>query len=1409
MEYGKLSQLASQYKNKNMTTLKSTTLASFAALTVFFGASLATDSDFLSEKETPFTKEVKASINNLNAYFPIDQLAITTDRPLYEPGDVIRVNVAVRDGRTLLPSTKSAIVYTELVSPNGGVLETKRHLVNDGMAHCDFRIIPDLAGGLYKIRTYTNWKKNEGADYMEEKTIVVQKVVLPRLKFDLEFERKSYSADEQVGGYVQLTDNSNRPLKSQRVKYTLLNKGLVAHTLTAVADADGVVNMRFNLPQKAKPGDLVLNVETDYEGQTESVSRGIPIAGEEVVVKFYPEGGELVAGLTSNVGFYATDKNDAPIEVSGEIYNSKGQSVAAFSTVKNGMGKIVMTPVAGESYYALIHSPKTAENRVDLPSALPRGEVLSVVESKEQLQVKVRTIQTKTVTVLIQVRGDVYFTSVLNLKPGENIFTINTSKMPSGVAQITLFDEKNLPRAERLAFVNLHKRYTMTLKPSKNEYQPGDKVKVVVEVRDENGLPAPAHLCLSVVNDQLLSFANDKSGNLVSAMLLENELNRKVIDPTYYFSGTQQADEALDLLLMTSGWRRFTWEQVVEKQMPAIQFEEEPALLAGIVYKGMDMSVLAGATVQVGGQQVVTDKNGHYELRGVDLSVQRTMVVKYTGLLDQTLVINDYSKHLDCYLYDRHHRMRFDNVPMAARMEMEVAEMPTIAIKKNAGVVKAEVRDKEKRPVALVAVREFAADQAAADSVVRVGSKKNDATLYWNPDVKVGYSGRAEVTFNNTELISSFRISAEGFAGGNCPVASSALYFTQLPFSLEMRLPTEVVCGDKLNLPLLLKNRTNKPIGGVLNITFPEGIENLTKTDSVQTILPGATTTIWYTLKMNKMGEGAVVARFAACGQNDELSVPVKISPAGFPVALSFSGKEMNKKYEFEMKHVVTNSTKIKATIYPNVVSDMMSSIEGILQEPYGCFEQTSCTAYPNAMVLNYLRAMNSNNSRLMAKATDLLDKGYKRLTTFETSAKGYEWFGSVPAHEGLTAYGLMEFADMKRAGQAIDEKMFERTLNWLLSHRDGKGGFQREARALHDFGRIDPEIMNAYIVYALTDAGCKSIEVEYDHAISIAKQRNDSYLLAMLAQAAFNLGKNKEGEALLNQLLTTAKVDGSFTGKQHSITYSTGTSLTIETTALVALAIMKSNEGHTDVLNKCLQYLVSSRNAYGLFGSTQGTILALKALSSAANHSRNSEEVGEVVIYVDGKLVATKPVSSSANAPVQIEGLEVFLSDNLKHTLELRYKDVKEPLPYTLSAEWRTSLPQSDKNCAIDLSTLLVNNVVKQGETVRLKVNIKNKLSQDVPSTMVCVGIPGGLSLQPWQLKSYSEQGKFSYYEIKGGMLYLYYRGLQAFANEEIAFDLKADVPGNYTSPASSAYLYYTNEFKTWVPSTSIQVVR
>jgi uncharacterized protein YfaS (alpha-2-macroglobulin family) len=593
----------------------------------------------------------------------------------------------------------------------------------------------------------------------------------------------------------------------------------------------------------------------------------------------------------------------------------------------------------------------------------------------------------------------------------------------------------------------------------------------------------------------------------------------------------------------------------------------------------------------------------------------------------------------------------------------------------------------------------------------------------------------------------------------------------------------------------------------VLTIQAPDGLKSLVAIPAAQTIMPGAAKTIFLDYKvLDKIGYGDFTLKFKSCGLGDALTTSIRISPKGFPVQASFSGQDIEKEYTFDMSNVVNGSVRATFVAYPNVVDDLMKGVEGILQEPYGCFEQTSCTAYPNAMVLDYLKATDSKDNKTLARASDLLARGYKRLTTFETSKNGYEWFGANPAHEGLTAYGLMEFTDMKNAGADVDAQMLDRTAKWILQRKDGKGGFERESHAYHSFGSISKEILDGYIVYALAEAGYTDIAKEFDASVEKAKQTKDPYMLALMANAAYKL-KDKRAPELLSSLLAHQAQDGSLNGTTHSITYSQGHSLKIETTALAIMAMLKSPEKNAAALNNAVQYMVGTRSGSGVFSSTQGTILALKALTEFAKFSKKTTEDGKVEIYVDGRKVGEKSYKAGEKGGIEIAGLEKFISSEGKHTVRIKYVGVKAALPYSMAVNWNTSLPSSDKQCDIGLTTKLASSSAKVGETVRLTATITNRKNTDVPSTMAIIGIPAGFTVQPWQLKELQDKKVFDYYELKGNNIAVYYRGMAASDSKVINLDLKAEMPGVFEAPASSAYLYYTNEFKTWTAVDKVTI--
>lgn len=1490
----------SRLKYLSLTLILAVAVGSVMALT---GGQRAT----IPEKMNSFLTSLKTKLEQRQKVLPEDKVYLHFDKPFYKPGEDIWFSAYLREGEFFQKSEKSDILQVELINPKGGVAKTIKLVAEEGKARGDFHLDADLPGGLYKVRASTQWQKNDPNPYIYEKELQVQKVVLPRLKMNLDFEREAFGAGEEVQASLKLESNANEALTDYEFNCVATLNGQTLKNFKASTNGEGKADIRFELPANLSSNDGLLNVMIQYQGLTESISRSIPILLNKMDLHFYPEGGDLVEGMASRVAFRAVNEFGKPADVQGVVLDDEGNTVSTFRSYHQGMGAFELTPREGKEYSVKITQPAGATVAGTLPEALPKGYAMKIEPSAKGVDVTLRSSEPENLNLAIQMRGKMLWASEIKLEGNSKIFRLHTYDMPAGVAQFTLFDKNGIARAERLAYLNKGRQLKVDVKTDKEKYLPREKVRMDLRVTDERGIPMPAQLSMAVVNDQLLSFADDKSGNILSELLLQQDIKEKVHEPSFYFNPKEaKADEALDYLLMTAGWRRFTWDQVT-KENPQVRYQGERAILAGQVLDAYSYRPVPYASLTLDGLSygMLTDANGRFRLEGLDITQNPEISVGGGDYQETKYPLTSYTESLTYYVTPKI-AVRQDNnfwgveeamdedIAMEAPAEAdfggvehnEVVVQRAAGVKRNKGgafkrkaMAAPGVMNNRARNIPQPAVAAVVAangdlnnadgiepqpdlfkdkkEEAKADlgglmdkeimvleeekvvddrfKALEVGERmaiknaeagpvyyrarefaapvykdrsgeaphadaRNDfrSTLHWAPLIEVGRNGKARVEFYASDEITSFRAVVEGIgATGDIAHAEHQIY-TQLPFSMAARLPIETATDDILNIPLTLTNNTGKAMSGKLDLQVPEALKAIGSLPGTVSIPAGQSKTLYLNYRvLHQPGEAPLQVAFQSQGHSDAVSQNLKIVPKGFPVSISMSGDSLNGKFAFRIQDMVNGSLTAKFTAFPSVVSDLLTGIESILREPFGCFEQTSMSSYPNVMVMNYLKSNEGADPAIMARSAELLDKGYKRLVTFETPNKGYEWFGSNPPHEALTAYGLMQFNDMKDVYDKVDQSMIDRTSKWLMSRRDGKGGFKRDPKALDSFGRASAEVTNAYIVYSLSEAGYTDMKVELDAAYTQAKSSKDPYQLALVAAAMYNLKDASRGAELLSLLKAKQEKDGSFAAKQ-SITCSGGVSLKVETTSLAAMAMMKAGHRNHIEVGNAIRFVMGSRSGYGGFGSTQGTILALKSLTQFAEYSRRTTESGTIEILVDGKKVGEKQFASGEKEAIELEGLEKFLAEGI-HQIEVRYKGCETALPYAIAVDYHTSLPNSSAECVVALDTKLSATEAKMGETLRLSAKLVNKTDKGQPMTMAILGIPAGLSAQPWQLKELQEKKVIDFYEVTGNNVVCYYRQMVPGETREINLDLKADIPGEYDAPASSAYLYYTAEYKDW----------
>mgnify|MGYP003663567791 FL=1 len=682
------------------------------------------------------------------------------------------------------------------------------------------------------------------------------------------------------------------------------------------------------------------------------------------------------------------------------------------------------------------------------------------------------------------------------------------------------------------------------------------------------------------------------------------------------------------------------------------------------------------------------------------------------------------------------------------------------------------------------------------------------ATVMWNTLVVTDGKGDGSVSFDTSDAVTTWTVEADAHVAtgdiGRLGYGSRE-FTTQLPLQIEPKLPDEVSAGDRLLIPIsaILKDAKIAEItlaarvgnGLTIGANAPEKIQlDNTNSDAGRgrVLLP---------IEVGQQVGDATIEIIARAGRFvDRVRHVIKIAPRGFPHHRSAGGQLTNAE-PGSWKLVVPGDTiegsgHVTLKVYPSPIAALTEGLEGILREPHGCFEQASSSNYPNTLVLNLIEANGDDIPMVAARARQLLPKGYAKITGYECTQKGYEWFGSDPGHEALTAYGLLQFVDMAKVYD-VDMEMVDRTKQWLLNRRDGKGNYPHPKQDHHSFGGRSPSITSAYVTYALLQAGTSAdtLKTEID-ALVKRIDIDDPYELALIA-CALGLTERPEASRARRRLTTLQAADGSLPGAKSSITMSGGRDLLVEATGFAVLAWLPEGS-YAGNVRKAVQYLQSSRNGRGTFGATQATIVALRAISAYATANRSMRKDGTLFVYEGDRLLAKHPFAADDVAAMQFD-----LWHDLEpgeHTLRIQVEGGGDtPMPWAGEVSYHAEVPADDPDTATSITATLRQAQVQEGQTVALDVVIENVTDNELPTPMAIIGLPAGLELPTSVIEDLHKAEKFSYWELQGRELILYWRKMDAGEKHELTLDLVARVPGTSSGPASRTYLYYTPEQKRW----------
>ncbi len=518
-------------------------------------------------------------------------------------------------------------------------------------------------------------------------------------------------------------------------------------------------------------------------------------------------------------------------------------------------------------------------------------------------------------------------------------------------------------------------------------------------------------------------------------------------------------------------------------------------------------------------------------------------------------------------------------------------------------------------------------------------------TLVWQPSLETNAQGRAQLDFKLADNITTWKMAViSSTVDGEVGIVEKEIRAFQ-PFFVEHDPPRVLTEGDEIQLPVVLRNYLDKSQAVELEIKPESWFALLSPARKLAEVASGDSSRETFDFRaVSSVNDGK--QRITAMGKeaSDAIEKPISVHPDGEERALAIS-QLLGDSTTLEMSiptELIKGSLRGELKIYPNLMSHVTESVDGILVRPYGCGEQTISSTYPNLLILRFNKSAGVD-SPVTAKARKYLSEGYKRLLNYRVESGGFSyWGGNESADFALSAYALRFLNDAREYLQ-IDEAVISGARDFLIKQQLPDGSWTT-ASTRYGSNKDTPRanvVLTSYIARVIASVEAKSVgqgnpqtapgqkpspaSLALKHALDYLtrhiNEANEPYAFASYALAAMDAGETAGAGPAIAKLrsMAHAELDGTVSWASDGSTpfYGWGTAGRIETTALVLQAMAKycglqkadcglKNSASANpqseiripqLIDRALLYLLRQKDRYGVWYSTQATVNVLNAM--------------------------------------------------------------------------------------------------------------------------------------------------------------------------------------------------------------------
>ena len=690
-------------------------------------------------------------------------------------------------------------------------------------------------------------------------------------------------------------------------------------------------------------------------------------------------------------------------------------------------------------------------------------------------------------------------------------------------------------------------------------------------------------------------------------------------------------------------------------------------------------------------------------------------------------------------------------------------------------------------------------------------------TLVWNPELITDKNGAASLKFKLADNITTWKMYAiASDKTGKIGVAEKEIRAFQ-PFFADLEPPKFLTVGDEIFLPVQIRNYTEKRQNVDVSMANSDWFSFL-DTDKKQIEVPANDSeNAVFGFKANEfIKDGKQKVTAYAETDSDAIEKSVTVKPNGREIVKTES-KLFENAATFDVNFpadALPKTPTAELKIYPNLLAHVAESVEGLLQRPYGCGEQTISSTYPNLMILKFTK----EDGKLRQTAAKYLQKGYEKLLGYQVSGGGFSYWGiNDEADVALTAYALRFLSDANEF-IAVDEDVIERAEKWLSYQQQTNGRFTKTYRWETSEDANRTKILTSYIARTLAMLKAKNKKTEsssdsiLQKSLDYLKTRNaeidEPYALALFGLASLDAGNLEEAQVIAAKLEKLAIAESnSVYWKLETNTpfYGWGTAGRIETTALVINLLTRITEQSAkrkELIAKGTIFLLKNKDRYGVWYSTQTTINVLDAfLATLQKGEKQTDQT--IQIFLNGENTENIKVALDQIAPITFD-----LTGKLNQTvnrIEIKTNgnaSIMSQIVQTHYVDWQMN-EISGRNISESRQIRLDYKCDRRTGAIMQNVNCSVEAERigfkGYGMLLAEIGIPPGAEVSHESLEAaLKNDWSFSRYDILPDRIIVY---MWAKAGgTKFNFKFRPRYAINANTPASIVYDYYNAEAKATV---------